>query len=68
MPGAYAAISGGLVDLLTVLHRHNYFIKIQEAVMNHIGRRPSNSNHNHLLVLLRFRKVFGNLVTPQPMG
>ena len=39
-----------LIDLLSILLRHNDFARIQKAIVDQTGNRPTNSDHDILLV------------------
>ena len=50
--------SSSSIDLLSILLRCNGFTGTQRAVVDQIGSRPSNSDHDLFLVQFGFRKCF----------
>ena len=48
-----------LIDLLSMLLRCNGFAKIEKAVVDQIGSRPPNSDHDLFWCKFGFGKCFG---------
>ena len=53
-----------LISLFSILHRCNGFARVQKVVVDQMGSRPLNSDHDLILCKFGFRKCFG--VSSQP--
>ena len=57
-----------LIDLLSVLLRCNSFAGIQKAVVDQMGSRPPNSDHDLSLVQVWLWEVLWSFFLVQPLG
>ena len=68
MPVVGIAVSVHHINLLSILLRCNGFIKIQKAVVDQMGSRPPNSEHDLFLVQVFFGKKLWSFFLVQSLS
>ena len=57
-----------LIDLLSILLRYNGFAGVQKAEVNHMGRRPPNSDYDLFWVQVWLWEVLWSFFSVQPLS
>ena len=57
-----------LIDLLSILLRCNGFARIQKAIVDQMGSRQPNSDHDLFLVQVWFWEVLWSFFSVQPLS
>ena len=56
------------IDLLSILLRYNGFAGVQKAEVNHMGRRPPNSDYDLFWVQVWLWEVLWSFFSVQPLS
>ena len=57
-----------LINLLSILLRCNGFARIQKAIVDQVGSRPTNSDHDHFWVQIWLWEVLWSIFLVQPLN